>query len=531
MNSLVFLLTRSMKNSLLETLRKPAKLTIWLILVIALGGSLVISLFVSREQKDLIDLIWLQGGLFAILAMFFTGAVKKGLSTGDTLFDMSDVNLMFVSPLTPRTILVYGVVRMAKLASFVGVFFILFQSAMLNQKFGIGMGAVLLLLLGFVLAASLMQIISLAIYSFTVGNPARKLVVRLIAIATHVPLAISLLIPFFSTGNFGGSAQQAIRSSFFSWTPVTGWASKGAIALITGDARTGWLLYGLIIIAGALLLLSLALNKLDYYEDVLVATETAFEKKRAISEGQIHIDAIGTKNVSVAKTGVGGSGASAIFFKHMRESFRMNRLGLWGTSSFLIAAIAIAFAFFSRGKDNSFLGMLYFLMWMQVFVISTGRGLKELYSHYIYMIPDGPTRKVIWNNLEIVMKVAVESVVIFVAAGIILQESPLRIAAAILVYTLFSFLLLGVNYLSLRWTGANINVGMLVLIYIFSVILIMLPGIVGAILTGFFMGKAGIFVGMLVLAAWEFIAGLGCFTFSRGILHRCDMPSLANLKT
>jgi hypothetical protein len=36
---------------------------------------------------------------------------------------------------------------------------------------------------------------------------------------------------------------------------------------------------------------------------------------------------------------------------------------------------------------------------------------------------------------------------------------------------------------------------------------------------------------MLVLAAWEFIAGLGCFTLSRGILHRCDMPSLANLKT
>lgn len=528
MNSLVFLLTRSMKNSLLETLRKPAKLTIWLILVIVLGGVLAISAFVPREQKGLTDLIWLQGGFFAILVMFFAGAVKKALSTGDTLFDMSDVNLMFVSPLSPRTILVYGIVRMAKIASFVG-FFLLFQSAMLSQTFGIGVGAILLLLLGFVLATSLMQIISLTIYSLTSGNPARKRVARLIAVATHVPLAISLLIPFFRTGDFGGSAQQAIRSSVFSWTPVTGWASKGALAFITGDAGTGWLLYGLMVIAGALLLLSLAFNKLDYYEDVLVATETIFEKRRAFSEGQIHVDAQRTKSVSVAKTGVTGSGASAIFFKHIRESFRMNRLGLWGTSSFIIAAVAIAF--FSRGKDNSFMGMLYILMWIQVFLIGTGRGLKELYSHYIYMIPDGPTRKVIWSNLEIVMKVAVESVVIFVVAGIILRESPLRIAAGILVYTLFSFLLLGVNYLSLRWTGANINVGMLVLIYMFSVILIMLPGIVGVILTGFFMGKAGVLVGMLVLAAWEFIAGLGCFTFSRGILHRCDMPSLANLKT
>ena len=42
---------------------------------------------------------------------------------------------------------------------------------------------------------------------------------------------------------------------------------------------------------------------------------------------------------------------------------------------------------------------------------------------------------------------------------------------------------------------------------------------------------AGFPVGMLVLAAWEFIAGLGCFIFSSGILHRCDMPSVAKLKT
>jgi hypothetical protein len=529
MNSLVFLLTRSMKNSLLETLRKPAKLTLWLILVIVLGGVLAISIFVPREQKGLTDLIWLQGGLFAILVMIFAGAVKKGLSTGSTLFDMSDVNLLFVSPLAPRTILVYGIARMAKNASFIG-FFLLFQSAMLSQAFGIGVGAILLLLLGFVLATSLMQIISLALYSLTGGNPARKRVARLIAAATHIPLALALVIPLLRTGDLGGSAQQALKSNIFAMTPVTGWASKGALALITGDAGTGWLLYALMVIAGALLLLCIAFSKLDYYEDVLVATETAFEKIRAISEGQIHVNALAAKNVSVAKTGVGGSGASAIFFKHMRESFRMNRLGLWGMSSFLIAAIAIAIAFFSRGKDNSFVWMLYILMGMQVFVIGAGRGLKELYSHYIYMIPDGPMRKVIWSNLEIVMKVAVESVVIFVAAGIILRESPLLIAAAILVYTLFSFLLLGVNYLSLRWTGANINVGLLVLIYMYSVILIMLPGIVGGILIGSFMGKAGVLVGMLVLAAWELIVGLGCFALSRGILHRCDMPSLANLK-
>jgi hypothetical protein len=34
-------------------------------------------------------------------------------------------------------------------------------------------------------------------------------------------------------------------------------------------------------------------------------------------------------------------------------------------------------------QGHSFVGMLYILMWMQVFLIGTGCGLKELYSHYI----------------------------------------------------------------------------------------------------------------------------------------------------
>ncbi len=94
------------------------------------------------------------------------------------------------------------------------------------------------------------------------------------------------------------------------------------------------------------------------------------------------------------------------------------------------------------------------------------------------------------------------------------------------VYTLFSFLLLGINYLSLRWTGANITAGLLVFIYTLAVIVIMLPGLAAAIvIVGLFAG-AGIPAGLLTLALWELLAGLGCFALSQGILHKVDMPVL-----
>jgi hypothetical protein len=102
--------------------------------------------------------------------MFAVTAVLKGLSSGDTIFDMNDVNLLFT--------------------------------------------------------------LSLIIYSDTNGRPARKAAVRIAGAALLMPVAI----------------------------------------------------YGLARLAGAGA--HIALSKPDYYEDVLVATETAFEKRREIAEGR-----------------------------------------------------------------------------------------------------------------------------------------------------------------------------------------------------------------------------------------------------
>jgi hypothetical protein len=275
---------------------------------------------------------------------------------------------------------------------------------------------------------------------------------------------------------------------------VVGWASAGTVALIAGDMGSGFLFFGLLVLSGALLILYIALSNPDYYEDVLVATETAFERKRVMSEGQINTEASSTKKVKVAKTGIGGLGSSAIFHKHLRESFRANRFGLWGLSSLIMVAGTSLFSFFLRGEDGAILILLQTLMWVQIFLIGTGRGLKELYMHYLYLIPESSFRKIVWSNLEIAFKVLVESVAIYGLAGLIMGESVWLTVASIVVYTLFSFLLLGINYLSLRWTGADISMGLMVFIYTIAVIVIMLPGVIAAIVIGNMIAGAGLLI-------------------------------------
>jgi hypothetical protein len=294
------------------------------------------------------------------------------------------------------------------------------------------------------------------------------------------------------------------------------------VAFIAGDIRGGFLWFGAVVLAAVLLIVYIISSKSDYYEDVLVAAETAFEKKRAAAEGQVNMDAASTRKITVAKTGVGGFGASAVFYKHLRESFRANRLGLWGAPSILTVLGVVALSFFI--KEAGVILPLQILMWAQMFLIGMGRGMTELTSHYIYMIPEPSFTKILWSNGEAVLKVLVESIVMFTAAGIIMGEGPLMITAAIVVYTLYSLLLIGVNYASLRFTGADMTTGVLLFVYIMMVIVIMLPGLVPAVIVGVNSETGGAPAGLGILAAWELIAAAGCFALSRGILHHCDMP-------
>ena len=526
MSSLVYLLAMGLKNRVLETIRKPAKLAVYLLVIAVIVYAFLLPMITGGaiEDEDIVDIIWLKGMFFALILLYFVTAIIKGLKSGDVIFDMSDVNLLFVSPVNSRSILLYGVVRMMGMSLLMG-FFILFQGNAM-RIFGASFTDVLLVLAGYILAVSLLQIVSLLIYSLTNGKPKRKMFVRIVSTAVFLPMITEGFRQYLeSGGDMMTSLEALLRSPVTSWTPVVGWASEGTIAFVTGNLVTGFVFFGVILAAGAALIICIMFSNPDYFEDVLVATETTFEKKRAVMEGQADAAAVSGRKIKVAATGVRGSGGSAIFYKHLRESFRANRFGLWGVMSlFLVVGSAIFSVIMRRNDAGGLIILMQMLFWMQIFLIGTGRGLKELYSHYIYMIPEPSFSKIIWSNLELVFKVFVEALFVFTIAGAILNEPPLQIAAAMTAYVLFALLLIGINYLSFRWTGVEMGMGLQIIIYFLAVCVIMLPGIIPAVIVGTSIDGWGIAAGLGILAAWELIAALACFALSKGILHRCDMP-------
>jgi hypothetical protein len=520
-SALLFIIRKSVKNGLRELLKKPGKLVLYVLILVAIVGVALLSLVVSEEAQAPAPLFWFTGILFLFITLFVVITFINALSGGDAIFDMSDVNLLFVSPVNPRKTLLYGLVRMAKTA-FIAAFFILFQATTL-ATFGVGYGGVLLTFAGFLIAMVALMLASLLIYSVTNGNPVRKRIVKCLVAALFLPLAVFVAVQYFSSGNIFAVMETAIASPFLRFVPVAGWTASGVTAFFAGEIATGLLFFGLDLLLCVGITAYILLSNPDYYEDVLVATETAYEKKRAMADGNLGAATTSKRKITVSKTGIRGLGATALFGKHMRESFRESRFGVLTLPSVLVIGGAIIITVFVRDLSV----VLQILMWIQIMLIGTGKGLKETYSHYIYLIPESSFSKILWSNVEIMVRTLAESVLIFGIGGVIAGANLAYILACILVYTLFSLLLLGVNYLSMRFLGANISAGLLILFYYIAVILAMAPGLVAAIIIGSIIGgDAGFLVGILILSGWELAAGLGCFALSRGVLHNCDMAQM-----
>jgi len=463
--------------------------------------------------------------MFAFLLISFIPGFLLGLKQGGNLFQMHDVNFLFVSPLRPQSILLYGILRTIAMTLFGGIF-ILFQTGGIGRTFDIGFSGLLVVFAGYVLAVIFTQLMTLAIYSFANGNDRRKSVVRALGLMLFLPVLVTAMRTFlYNGGDLMLALQDLVYSPVMAWTPILGWASEGTISLLGGDILRGALFYAATIGAGGLLLLYAYIGGEDYYEDAMAVTETTYEKVRAAEQGNIGAATMTDKKVKVAKTGLGGVGEKSLFYKHLRESSRQNRTGLWGGFSFMMVLGATVFALLS--PDGGIFVILPIYMFISMFSIGTSRGMKELYSHYVYLIPASPFRKIIWSNVEMLFKIAVESTLVFTISGIILGETPLFIVLAIAIYILFCLVLLGIQYILLRWTGSHLSPMILLTVYMLALLVLLAPGAVAGIIIGLWIGgTAGLYVGLAIFALWELIAAVMCLVLSKGVLHNCDMMVL-----
>ncbi|NLY71873.1 MAG: hypothetical protein GX076_09400 [Clostridiales bacterium] len=475
MRALAYLILTRFKNRIKNTIKNPGAL-IFIIFIIAL---IVIS--VTRNSSDIKtyrNISEVYAMITALYIWVFVMSCLNGLSKGASLYSMPDVSLVFVSPISTKKVLLFGLIQQMGTSLLIGVFLI-FQYGWLHSVYGVSMVFLIYILLGYAVVIFCGQLSAMMIYSLTTGDDRRKAIGKSIIFAVcGITVFYVLLNVYLDKDNMIYAAVSVANNLPTIFFPIGGWTQAAVVGFWTGQwlkASLGVL--AIVIYVGAIVSV-LTKAKADFYEDVLQATEASYSAISASKEGRI--DSALPYNVKLGKIGIGkGFGANSFYYKHLLES-RRSRTFILDRLTLIFMVVNIAFAVFM--KNVGIVAVFSFATYMQVFSVALGRWIRELILPYIYLVPEPAFIKLLHCLRESIRRLVVEAIILFVIIGLILDLSPAEIIFAIFARISFGLLFNAGNILIERFfSGITIKV-VTVFIYIIIMIVISIPAVAAAML-------------------------------------------------
>ncbi len=517
-NPLVYVLLTRFKNKILSIVKKPSQLIFVLLFVAMLGVSVFsgsqtgMHSFV-RPFDELLSICLILFGVSFVLTGF------SGISKGASMFSMSDVNLLFSSPVKPIPILIYGLIQQMGTSLLLG-FFILFQYTTIRNFYGVNFSFLVAVFLLYALVSFCGQLTAMVIYILTSSDEKKRNIAKYSFIGIVAMSAGAIFVNALSMGQDDMIANIVTSASSFPVMlfPVIGWAKM----ILTGIFAEN-ILY---VVLGSVLILAyivamvilVKVKQTDYYEDVLKATEVSFSAITAKKEGKL-TEAV-PQNVKVGKTGLGGGNGSDVFYyKHKVESRRAKAF-IFDVQTLVYMAVISVFSFIFR--NEGILPVLVLSIYLQMFSIALGRWVKELIMPYVYLIPEKPMKKLFNCLKESFVKIISEAVVLFIIVGLIVKLEPLEILGCIILRISCGILFTGVNLFCDRFFGGISVKALTLILYFLFAMIFALPAIITAFILYQFT-YTDFWIIYLISAIVNTLSGVITLFMSRNVLQYAEL--------
>lgn len=521
MGALGYLISRSIKNNLLSLKKHPGRLVGLIAIVLLLVFVLVTGHMTQGEANSGGLAIWLRSILIGGGLLLFLFGWYQGLSRGTTFFSMSDVNFLFVSPVSGKAILGYGMIgQLGRILIWFLV--LLFQATTLQNLFGITSGTLAILALFFFLLLATQQVVTMDVYLVSTRSGRGKRVCTILFYGM-VALLLALAAPAFLRGtNPLESLRAYLESPLFQWLPIPGIGAQSVVYAQAGQWGMSALFLVLSVAVLAVVMFIGLQIRSDYYEDVLAMTERRTALLQAKREGngmEVNLPSNSRRKVKAAK-GLGGWGASALMARQIREISRRGFL-IFDKQSLMVIIMGVAFSLFlSRNlEDGIILASFSFLAYMAMLFSFSSSWMMELQKPYVFLVPANARAKTFMCMLPGILKSTLEGAVVFVVVGIVTRSPVLDLAAAILTYGAISFLFQSVTLLAERLFGELRKAAVVVMLMMVLDILIALPGIVAMVVLST-LGMAAL--GMLAFMAWGLLIAAILILSCGGVLHNME---------
>ena len=366
-----------------------------------------------------------------VLMIFVLMTIRADKSAGK-IFLPADVNLLFASPLTPQSVLLFRLMTKMGMSLFASIY-LLFQLPNLVLNLGLKLGSALSLIGAWVLTLIVGQLLQLLCYVYGSTHPGFQKGLRRLVYTGLLILAGGFILYQKQSGlDFVPALAAFFCAPATRFIPFWGWI-KGFAACGVAENWTGMLLFfGLLVVFGTALIWFIWHLRADYYEDALSKSEEIaemLEQARAAQEGKGGIiRRKKDRSERLRRDGLKhGSGANVFFFKTLYNRFRFAQLGFLTKTMELYLFFGVLLAVLFRYALEIDLFLPIPLVFMLIcFFRSLGNPLQEdTRMGYFVLIPETSYVKLLWSLAGGLANCFLDILPAMAAAVIILRADPL----------------------------------------------------------------------------------------------------------
>lgn len=503
MSSLIYLSTHRLKNKFIELMKKPGKLILTLVFVALLIMNLSVERFSGSGSRPVSEFYAI---VFAFYILCFLAESFKGFSHGGTIFSLSDVSFLFMSPVKPAAVLFHGMLGRLGTSLWMGLAFV-YQFSLLRNFYPVGAKEMLVAVIGYGAVIFLSQLAGMLIYFFTCGDEKRVALGRKVLYAVIAVFAVIFAADCdFSSFSFTSAAEAFTKPAMLLF-PVCGWVLAFVKGILESSAVTA--VSGIIVcVAFAVItFVVLSVSGHGYYEDVL----TSAEKNAELSSGE----AVARKRKvpENIKGGIGkGKGASAFYFKHKLENRRAGT-SIFSPSSLFYLLVVVVYGLMFKGDAAT---LFILSCTISIHTVFSGRWIKELMMPYIYMIPGSPSKKLFFILPELLPRILSDSILHCAVIAFVCKTGIILAAVFVFARISFGFLLTASALLASRLMREKEKSNVFVMLSMFLGMLFSLPSMIAAFA---FVGMGmGTILAFIAFAAVNIIISFAVLFMSRNLL-------------
>lgn len=477
--ALVFHMRLSVKNTFKQTLKRPLK-------TLGILAALVYFAFLPFMFKDMIVQFGLDNTEGFVL---INSVITLYLSMPTTLtyfkrngvnFKKPDVNFMFASPISPKQVLFYGLMKQAYLKVFVQLIAIIAAVYIFNISLTL---AIIYGILSLVISSLLEYSLAIILYASESLTDAHKKLIKTLVYVILLLVTIFVVYSVYIDGLSLVTISSIMQNPIIVLTPIFGW-KLGLLNLFFLSPNIINIVATILYVLAAFVLFVIAYKmecQGDYYEDGIKFTEQQakiLEKKGNISFSE----AFGKKQkIHKYEGSLKGSGAKAIFHKQVIELRRVRRFFLTlGDLMMIGLSIGIKFIFFDDGVDtaNFFMILCFVSIYLALFFQPNKRWKDEFTHYFMYLIPDSNWKKLWYATLLELIHIVTQALLLTLPIAFLVQASPLTVIMAVLVQVAIKVMM---TYKSILFEGyiaskLGVNVTQLVSLML-SIFIVIIPGI------------------------------------------------------